>query len=204
MADCALETLDQSHRQMVLPMIAEAFSRDDPLAASQGISESEFHDFIDGLYEGFIQDRLSQAAIDIDTNRAAAVVFAEAHRCGPGVEGTDAIASLMDTAHESYYTDYQPARGELMHIHFIASNPDYRGRQLVQKLIANCLRAARDQGFRRAVVEASGIRSRNLLEKHFHFQPRVTVGYADFEWKGSKPFNSIAEHGGLALMDLEL
>jgi GNAT superfamily N-acetyltransferase len=204
MENCVFEALHQSHRQKVLPMIAGAFSRDDPLARSQGISEPEFHDFIDSLYDGFIQDRLSQVAIDTDADRAAAVVFAEAHRSGPGAEGSDAIASLIDSAHKSYYADYHPAHGELMHIHFIASNPDYRGRQLVQKLIANCLRAARGKGFQRAVVEASGIRSRTLLENHFDFQARVSVGYADFVYQGSRPFSSIAEHGGLTLMDLRL
>jgi len=204
MTNCAIELLHQTHRQEVLRMIAEAFANDDPLARSQGMGESEFHDFIDRLYDDFANDRLSYVAIDTDANRAASVVLAEVHHSGPSDEGNDAIAGLFDAVREPYFADYTPAIGELMHINFIASNPDYRRQQLVQKLIASCLDEARDRGFQKAMVEASGIRSRTLLEKYFDFHPRVTIDYADFQWQDELPFSSIADHGGLTLMDRKL
>ena len=185
-------------------MIARAFAGDDPLARSQAIGEAEFRGLIDRLYDDFVADGLSLVAIDSDSGRVAAVILAETHREAPGEEGSDAIAAIIASARESYFADHDDANGELMHIHFIASNPDYRRQQLVTRLSANCLQQARQRGFRRVMVEASGIRSRKLLEKHLDFKPRVTIPYADYEHRGEYPFRSIAKHGGLTLMDRSL
>lgn len=185
-------------------MISEAFANDDPLARSQSITTTDFYELIDRLYDNFIADRLSQVAVDIDSNRVAAVIFAEVHRPGPGDEGSNAIAALIDTARKPYFAKYKPRARELMHIHFIASDPDYRRQQLVRRLIAACLDEARLQGYQKVMVEASGNRSRALLQKHFEFQSRVTIEYANFEWDGGQPFSTIAEHGGLTLMDKSL
>lgn len=185
-------------------MIAKVFASDDPLARSQGISELEFRDLIDRLYDDFILDRLSHVAIDTDSKRVAAVVLAEAHQFEAGDEGSNAIAAIIAAAREPYFADYKPPAGELMHIHFIASHLDYRRQQLVHNLVANCLDQARNRGFRKVVVEASGIRSRTLLEEHLDFHPQVSIDYADFQWQDEHPFSSIAEHCGLTLMDRKL
>ena len=201
MAKCDIQPLDQTLRKDVLQMIARAFASDDPLARSQGIGEAEFHELIDRLYDPFVADRLSFVAIDSDADRVAAVILAEPHREEAGNEGSDAISAIIATARESYFADRHPAIGELMHIHFIASDPDYRRQKLVAQLTASCLQRGREQGFGKVMVEASGIRSRKLFEEHLDFQPRVTVSYADYEYRGDCPFRAIAEHGGLTLMD---
>lgn len=204
MTNCVFQLLDQRHRQKVLPMIAEAFANDDPLARSQGIKAADFSQLIDHLYDDFVAEQLSLVALDSDLDLVAAVILAESYQLGPGEEGSDAIAALIDRAREPYFADYTPQAGELMHIHFIASHKDYRRQKLVQKLIATCLDRARDLGFQKAIVEASGIRSRKLLQEHLDFHSRVTIDYADFTWNGGRPFYAIAEHGGLTLMDRSL
>ena len=185
-------------------MIARAFTKDDPLARSQGIKESTFHDLIDRLYDDFCADRLSRVAIDPDSHRIAAIVLAEAHRFEPTDEGSDAIAAIIAAARDRYFSDYSPVVGELAHIHFVASAADYRRQRLVHRLVADCLAEAKKQGYKKVVVEASGIRSKTLFEKHFDFRTRVTIDYASFEWRGNFPFHSIADHCGLTLMSRRL
>lgn len=185
-------------------MIAKAFASDDPLARSQGIDEAAFYDLIDSLYDDFVGGGLSQVAIDPNLDRVAAVILAEPHNAAGDDEGSNAIAALIAEARMRYFTRYSPAFDDLMHIHFIASSPDYRRQQLVRRLLETCLDRARQQGYRMAMVEASGIRSRGLLQKHLGFEERVRIDYASFEWGGGLPFEAIAEHGGLALMDRKL
>ena len=201
MTACVINLIEQAHRPKALAMIAEAFAKDDPLAHSQAMRESDFHDFIDGLYDNFVADRLSFVAIDSDTDRIAAIVLAEVYRSTPGDEGSDAITALFAIAREAYFADYSPLEGELMHISFVASNPDYRRQRLAHQLCEHCLAEARDRGYSKAMVEASGIRSRTLLEQHLGFQAQVSTSYADFEWRGELPFSSIADHGGMTIMD---
>lgn len=204
MTDCIIKALAEPFRQDMLQMIAQAFVKDDPLARSQGIKESDFHDFIDRLYDDFEVGGLSRVAIDTSSKRIAAVVLAKAHRFEPSEEGSDAIAAIITAARNLYFSGYAPAAGELMHIHFVASAVDYRRRRWVHPLIADCLEAGKGRGYQNAVVETSGIRSRNLFEQHFDFRARVNIEYTSFEWRGSFPFRSIADHGGLTLMSRRL
>ena len=199
-----LTALTQSHRRDMLPMVSRAFAKDDPLARSQGIKESTFHDLIDRLYDDFCADGLSRIAIDSGSRRIAAVVLAEPHRFEPTDEGSDAIAAIISAARDHFFSDYSPVVGELAHIHFVASAADYRRQRWVHRLIADCLAEAKNQGYKEVVVEASGIRSRNLFEKHFDFRARVKIDYASFEWQGNFPFRSIADHFGLTLMSRRL
>ena len=184
-------------------MIATAFASDDPLAHSQGIGESDFHQLVDSLYDNFIACGLSFVARDTGTGQIAAVVLAD-DLDDDGNEGSDAIAALIDSARSAYFAGAGLDRTRLAHIHFIASSPDYRRQRLVQRVVEACLAAARDRGFERMLVEASGNRSRTLLEKHFGFCEQLRVNYAEFNWNGQRPFLDITEHGGLSLMTLDL
>lgn len=204
MSEFIVETLHQVHRRDVPALLGRVFANDDPLARSQGIDEAAFRAFIDGQYDVFAADRLSRVALAPGSRRVAAVVLAEVFRAADGEQGSDAIEALIDTARRSYFADFTPVEGGLLHIAFIASDPAFRRRRLVTRLVEHCLRAARSRGIRRAMVEASGIRSRGLLQEHLGFEARVTLGYETFEWGGGNPFAAIAEHGGLTLMDRAL
>ena len=184
-------------------MIACAFAKDDPLARSQGISERDFQQLIGGLYDNFVACSLSFVARDTGTAQIAAVVLADDFG-DAGDEGSDAIAALIDSARSAYFAATPSDKSRTAHIHFIASSPDYRRQRLVQRVVEACLAAARDRGFDRMLVEASGNRSRALLETHFGFRERVRVDYAEFSWHGRHPFEAIADHGGLSLMTLDL
>ena len=198
-----IELLDSRHREGLLPMIATAFASDDPLARSQGIGESDFHQLVDSLYDNFVDCSLSFVARDTGTGQIAAVVLAD-DLDDEGDEGSDAIAALIDSARSAYFAGAGLGRARPAHIHFIASSPDYRRQRLVQRVVEACLAAARDRGFDRMLVEASGNRSRRLLENHFGFCEQVRVDYAKFSWNDRHPFRAIADHGGLSLMTLDL
>lgn len=202
MTDFTIEMLQPRHREDVLQMIAVAFTDDDSLARSQGIDVPSFRVLIDGLYPGFLDSRLSHVARDRARNRIAAVVLADAFEASD--EGSDAIAAIIDRARQRYIAERSADDSRLAHIHFIASSRAYRRHRLVHQAVDASLQQARNQRFDRIVVEASGIPSRTFFEKHFGFESRVVIDYRSFEWKARYPFASIAEHGGLTLMDLEL
>ena len=200
MSDCLVEALQADHRGAVLEMVSTAFADDDPLARSQSIDASSFRKLVDGLYPGFLASGLSFVARDPAHDVIAALVLAESFEQG-GDEGSDAIAAIIDLARRRYFAELPARDARLAHIHFVASSPDYRRQGLVQRVVEACLQQAGNLRFDRILVEASGNRSRALLEKHFGFQPRAQIEYADFTWQGKKPFAAIAGHGGLCLME---
>ncbi len=203
MSNCAIEPLATDHRAGLLPMIAAAFAGDDPLARSQGIGEADLWELFDSLYDHFIACGLSFVARDVETGGLAAVVLAD-ELGASGEEGSDAIAALIDSARSVYFSRDGIDDIPLAHIHFIASDPAWRRQGLVQQVVRACLDEARERGFARMLVEASGNRSRALLATHFDFVERVRVDYAEFTWHNQRPFQAIAEHGGLSLMELDL
>ena len=202
MHECIIEPLQPRHREGVLDTVSTAFAGDDPLARSQQIDAPTFRKLIDALYSGFLSCELSFVARDLSNARIAAVVLAD--RFDSSDEGSNAIAAIIDEARRQYLVENKNSRSTLAHIHFIASAREYRQQGLVRKVIEKCLQRARELQFERAIVEASGIASRTMLEKYFGFSCRVVVAYDDFHWEDKYPFVSIAEHEGLGLMDLDL
>lgn len=55
---------------------------------------------------------------------------------------------------------------------------------------------ARAQGYRRAVVEASGLLSEHILGKA-ELTTRVGIPYATFEYDGKRPFENTRDHPGI-------
>ena len=201
MNDCKLIPLRDADRDSAIHTISAAFSSDDPLAVSQHIDYNRFRKLIDSLYDGFLAAQLSFAAQDIDSGKVAALILVDNELHSDGNEGSDAIADIISCARQHYIEQLDQPIGKTIHIHFVASDSKYRRQRLVSKLTDTCLESARQQGFDRAVVEASGNRSRNLFREHHGFVERVSVAYHDFEWHGKRPFTEIAEHSGLTLMD---
>ncbi len=213
MENITINPLAASHRQAALAMIATAFSEDDPLAQSQGIGYNEFYHFIDSLYDQFMQSNVSYIAIDKRTKKVVAIALSKGHQEDNGEnsaensaenshqEGSDAIADIISKAHAIYFANNRLPFNALLHIHFIASHAHYRRQKLVKQLVDQVLNSAQQQGYQKAIVEASGIRSRTLLRKHLQFTERVAIDYAHFQHQGRFPFKSISTHGALTMMD---
>lgn len=202
-AEYVFEPLKPSRRDEMLDMISLAFSRDDPLARSQGIERHAFREFIDANLNSWYG--LSWIAVERASGRAAAVVLAEDRVETDDVdEGSDAIAALIGAARRDYFAAESPPPAELFHIHFVACDEDHRRRGLVQQLVNCCMAAAAERGFSRVIVEASGKRSRELFREKLGFVEKALIAYLDFSWQDGYPFGGIAEHEGLVLLEKKL
>lgn len=78
-----------------------------------------------------------------------------------------------------------------------------RGKGVGQHLLELSLEHARARGYRRAVVEASGLISQHIMRKA-GFIDRVEIPYATFEYEGKRPFQNTGAHPSMILMDKEL
>ena len=180
-------------------MIAPVFSRDDPLARSQRLSAADFRQFIAANLTGFYP--LSWVAVSTADNRVAAAVLADDPADDEGDEGNHAIGALVGALRKTYFETRGPDRSGLLHIHFVACAAEHRRRGLIEKLVQDCLDAARGRGFSRAIVETSGETSRRLFAQKLSFEEIAIETYADFGWHGDKPFASIVDHEGMVLLE---
>ena len=182
--------LAESDLDAVCDLFAPAFAHDDPLAKSQGITETDFAALLRSIYPQLLADGLSRVAHDTRNGQLVAGVLAD--RAGPGEEGSDAIAALIETAQTRYRQSSHHARGTCAHIHFVASRREFRRHGLVETLAQQCCEQARVAGCESVVVEASGVRSRRLFRERLGFSEVCVVPYADFEYHGNRPFAGIA------------
>ncbi len=200
----SFKSLETAHRRPTIDLIAEVFAADDPLAHSQGLDPIRLKQLIERLFPHFLSTGLSRICLDSRAQRAAAVVLVDDFNPQNSDEGSDAIAAIINSARASYAAMTSLTDDKIVHIHFIASDRQYRHQGLVLRLVDECLQCAKRQGYARVVVETSGNRSLNLFTEHLGFISRVEVAYADFEWQGQIPFASIADQKGLTLLERNL
>jgi len=92
---------------------------------------------------------------------------------------------------------------ELFDIKIIAVSPAARGLGLATDLVMRSLQLAKCLGYRGAKTEATGNYSRKAMAK-CGMKEEVVIPYSSFTLQGTKPFNRIHDHEGVAFMSLQL
>jgi len=113
------------------------------------------------------------------------------------------ILAMAGDVYGRYFHGQPPEPGESFHIFMIGVSRSFRGKDIGQRLIDLSLDLARARGYKKAVVEASGIISQHIFRKA-GFTTSVEIPYATFEHEGKRPFENTGGHPSMMLMDKPL
>ena len=102
-------------------------------------------------------------------------------------EWTAPVFALANEMYHRYFQGGLPEPNAIVHFFIIGVSRLHRGKGVGQQLLDLSLEHARARGYRRAVVEASGLISQHILRKA-GFIDRVEILYATFEYEGKRPF----------------
>jgi ribosomal protein S18 acetylase RimI-like enzyme len=207
--DLTYAILDAKDLTQVADTVAQGFTDgSEPTALALGLAPEDFKPLVEALLPKFLRDGLSIVARDTKTGEIAGVQLNEEMEFDlpvelTGFEWTAPVFALAGEMYSRYFQGELLEPHESVHIFMIVVSNSLRGKSVGQKLLDLSLEHARARGFRRAVVEATGLISQHIMRKA-GFANRVEILYATFEYQGKRPFENTGDHPSIVLMDKDL
>jgi hypothetical protein len=204
------ELFDMDALDEMALMVAEAFSRYEPMAVAQGIPEKEFVDFVKILGLKAQHDELTVLAREQETGQVIGAMIADDFASVPpeGMEHPGEkfapIFALLGELDEQYKHGRSLRLGEYLHLFMIAVDRRHKGRTVAHNLIQSCLENGIGKGYHTSVIEATGVISQHIIRNKCGFVGRLEIPYKTFVYQGRLVFESIEEHRGTILMDKTL
>jgi len=193
----------------VADVVAQSFTDgSEPTALALSLGPEDLKQFVDTLLPKFLEEGLSIVARDGDTGELKGVQLNLELSLEMPIDPNQfawaaPLLALAGALYEEYFQGQAPAPGESVHLFMIGVPKSSRGKGIAQHLLDLSLERARERGYRRAVVEASGVISQHLLHKA-GFTTRIEIPYATFEYEGRLPFSNTGAHPSVQLMDRDL
>lgn len=207
--DLTYAILDAKDLAQVADMVARCFTDgSEPTALALGLAPGDFKPLVEALLPKFLREGLSIVARDRQTGEIAGVILNEEMEFDlpedlARFQWTAPVFALAGEMYGRYFQGGLPEPRESLHVFIIGVSRLYRGKGVGEKLLDLSLQHARAKGYRRAVVEATGLISQHIMRKA-GFTDRVEIPYATFEYKGKRPFENTGDHPGIILMDKDL
>jgi ribosomal protein S18 acetylase RimI-like enzyme len=193
----------------VADMMARGFTDgSEPTALALGLGPEDFKQFVEALLPKFLREGLSIVARDAQTGEIAGAQLNDEMGLDLPVELSQfewvaPVVALAEEMYRQYFEGHAVNPNESAHFFLIGVFRSYRGKGVGHRLLELSLEHARARGYRRAVVEASGLISQHILRKA-GFTTRVEIPYATFEYEEKRPFENTGDHPSIMLMDKDL
>ncbi len=191
------EMLTEKDLEQTVACVTETFTTDEPLTSAVNISPNEFHPFANMYCVKAISDGLSVIARDKVTRKVIAFLISEALASeAPKVleevsEKFRPIMALLDRLDQQYKSNLVTNSDQILRLFMGGVSKDYRGRNILAKLIAENIEIAKRHGFSVAIGEATGPGSEYILVNKFDFKHQCKIYYRAFAYQGVNVFESI-------------
>jgi ribosomal protein S18 acetylase RimI-like enzyme len=190
-------------------LLAEAFSKYEPMARVSGYSERELADFVKLFGPLATREQLTPIARDMASGRMMGAFLSEDF-ASSAPEGFDQLSdrfrptlTMLARLDDEYREGKVIVPGRYLHLFMIGVDHAFTGRDVGQNLLACCLENAIRRGYVMAVTEATGTVSQSIFRKA-GFTERLRVEYKEYVFEGRRVFEGIEEHVGTLLMDKTL
>jgi len=195
-----------SDADAVATLLADVFPRRDPLAVAVGLTSPEFEAFVRTLLPMAAEERLTIVARLANTGDIVGVMLTNDPACEPadGMETLSEkfgpIGSILGKLIITYRAGREPRPGEMLHLYLLGVSDRVAGKGVGRRLVSAAVENGARRGYRVAVAEATNRVSQHIFLS-LGFAARAQIAYLDFSFRGQHVFQSIAEHGGPALME---
>jgi ribosomal protein S18 acetylase RimI-like enzyme len=195
-----------SDAEQVTAVLADVFSRHDPLAYAAHVTRDEFAQFVRSLLPQAGKDGLTVVACRPATEEIVGVMLTNdgaADSAGDLSELNEKfrpIASILGELDEIYFARRKPSPGEMLHLYLLGVSDGVAGQGIGHELVARTVESGARMGYRVAFAESTNRRSQHIFRK-LGFAERAQIPYSEHVFEGQRPFAGIAEHGGPILME---
>lgn len=193
----------------VARLFGEAFTTLDPPHVAVGLTAAEFEYFVHVFLPRSDTELLTMVARSAESGQLAGVMFNDdlASTTPDGYVQVSAKFEPIDDMLSQLGTEYlgnrDPLPGELLHLFLLGVAPRFAGQGVAQRLVNESLKLGRRYGYKTAVTEATNPTSQHIFSK-LGFTSRVYRSYRDYRLRSRAVFASIADQGGMSLMDRTL
>ena len=187
-------------------LLAEVFSRFEPMTLAAGMPYREVHDLVMLFGSQAVADGLSVIARPGPGGSlvGATLVRDFANLLPDGLDQAaphfGPVGCLLDGLDDRYRETTSVLSGQIMHLFMGGVYPGYGGRGIAQNMLELLLQNGTGKGYRLAVTEATGRVSQHILHNH-GFVERFRTGYLEFVHDGTRVFESIPEEEACILME---
>jgi len=197
--------LEEADYDEAAQLVASVFTDgSEPVTRVLGIRFSDFGHFVRLLLPKFDREGLSVVARDNSTGHLVGAQLNE--DMGTAIPNLSAeckelapALALLDELDRRYFGGRAVDPNHYAHFFFTAVSVPYRGHQIASQLLELSLSIALKKGYRKAVAEATGLVSQNIL-REAGFESRVEIPYLEFVHEGRRPFQDIKDHPSALLM----
>ncbi len=186
-------------------LLADVFSRHDPLAVAIGLPRAEIEGLIRLSGVTAVSDGLTVVA-RAGSGELVGAMFAGDFVAPPPAAisevapGFAPIGDILGGLDEQYRRTHEIRPGSHLHLFMLGVLPAYGGRGIAQSMVRLCLDNGHRRGFSAAVTEATGRVSRGIFRK-FGFNELQVAPYRTFTHAGRQVFASIEAQEGTVLME---
>lgn len=190
----------------VTELLADVFSRRDPLALAAQVSSADFAGFVRSLLPRAAEDGLTVVACQAGSGEIVGVLLTNDAGAAPPEEMAEInakfapIASILGDLDGIYLAGRVPRPGEMLHLYLLGVSDRVKGRGVGQELVRQTVKNGERKGYRIAFAEATNKTSQHIFRK-LGFAERAQLLYADYVFDGQRFFARYAEHGGPILVE---
>jgi len=201
--------LDSTDIEEMAELLADTFSRFDPLAVAVGLSFDELRGLVGLFSRRALDDALTIVARAQPSGRLIGAMLTDDFASPPpqGIDGVakhfDPIAALLDGLDEQYRKTINVIPGQIIHLFMLGVAAEFGGRSIAQTLIRLTLDNGKRKGYKSAVTEATGNVSQHVF-RNLGFAEQFRIAYREFNYQGTRIFNTIVEHEAIMLMERSL
>ncbi len=195
-----------SDAEEMTQLLADVFTRHDPLAWAVGLKPSEFESFVRTLLPQVAEEGLTIVARLTGTGEMVGALLTNdpARETAVGMETlSEKFGPIADILGELVKVHRQGTGllpGQMLHLYLLGVSDRVAGIGVGQQLVAASIENGARNGYRVAVAEATNPTSQHIFRKQ-GFAERGQIPYSDHVFNGRKVFERIAEYGGPVLME---
>lgn len=204
-----VRSLDQSHREAALSLICEQFTKGSVLHHAMRISADEYNSHIQKSIDSAIDEKLSAAALDSESNEMLGCLIAteftfEQADLSLLPDKFRPITALINELEEKYAQLREIKSGQIILVDLAIVSDAARGLGIYSKLRRSAHDVGRKRGFEYVIGELSSAATQHLCVAKLGHSIVADIGYADFEFEGSHPFEGIQDPPSIQLVEAKL
>lgn len=206
--------MSEEHYESTVECLAKVWVSSNVVTSHLGINLEDFYPYARDIVKTALEQKLSTVAIDKNTEKVVAFHLSHDFRTVPNHEFRKSLDERFQ-AHIAFLTecmDYyrglpdvkERKWGEAINGVVAGSYPEYWNRGVVTKTGLWAFWLAKARGYKWHFGLVTALQTQHLLGKRARFDMRLDKKFADFEYKGSRPFAGITNPPSAMIFETEL
>ncbi|MEP1444346.1 MAG: hypothetical protein ABJK39_15165 [Hyphomicrobiales bacterium] len=195
--------------QVAFDLVTEVFVNASTLHKALDITLEEYRPYLKASYDEMASSGLSVVAIDTKTNDVIGCLIGydfhdHVHSKGTAPEKFAPLSALSNALCGSFIKDRKPKPLDIAYLDMAAIAPAYLGQGIYQNMRSFAHANAKKRGFKSVLGELSSAITQHFVLNKMGHTKQAEVWFEQFNYNGSKPFQSIKEPRSIILAEGQL